>query len=143
MGGIFYSFLAMKFPYLIDFHPAKLEHLRQPDQVFHEPVPVSVVLGITVIMLVGVLDDVFGISPRVKIGGQLFAAAALAVDNVGVKLAAGVLVPLARSLGIAVQTFADKSETIAFSVPLPVHILGFDAVNIDVVYWAGTAIIAI
>ncbi len=137
LGGIFYSFLAMKFPYLIDFQNAKPEHLREG--IFHEPVPVSVVLGITVIMIVGVLDDVFGISPRVKIGGQLFAAAALAVDNVGVKLAQGVLVPVAHAMGL----LADNSETIAFSIPLPAHMFGADAINVDIVYWAGTAVIAI
>lgn len=141
MGGLCYSYLAMKFPYLIDFHKASVGHLHEG--VFHEPVPISVVLGIIVIMLVGVLDDVAGISPRVKIGGQLFAAAALAYESVGVKLAAGVLVPLARSLGVHVQVLADKSETIAFQIPLPVHILGVDSINVDVIYWAGTAIIAV
>jgi UDP-GlcNAc:undecaprenyl-phosphate GlcNAc-1-phosphate transferase len=140
LGGIFYSFLAMKFPYLIDFHQAKTEHLREG--IFHEPVPISVVLGITVIMIVGVLDDVFGISPRVKVGGQLFAAAALAVDNVGVKLAAGIMVPLAHSVGMPTHMLPDGYETVAFSIPLPVHVLGFDAINVDVVYWAGTAVIA-
>src|SRR4029079_6878707 len=119
--------------YLIEFHQTKSDHLREG--IFHEPVPLSVVLGIIVIMIVGVLDDVYGISPRVKVGGQLFAAAALAVDNVGVKLAAGVLVPVAKSIGIAVQSLPGGGETIAFNIPLPVHVLGFDAINIDVVYW--------
>jgi UDP-GlcNAc:undecaprenyl-phosphate GlcNAc-1-phosphate transferase len=141
LGGIFYSYMAMKFPYMIDFHQAKAEHLR--DGLFHEPVPISVVLGIIVIMIVGVLDDVYGISPRVKIGGQLFAAAALAVDNVGVKLAQGILVPIAKSIGMHPQLLAGGGETIAFNIPLPVHFLGVDAINIDIVYWAGTAVIAI
>jgi UDP-GlcNAc:undecaprenyl-phosphate GlcNAc-1-phosphate transferase len=141
LAGIFYSYMAMKFPYLIEFHQAKAEHLREG--IFHEPVPLSVVLGIIVIMIVGVLDDVYGISPRVKIGGQLFAAAALAVDNVGVKLASGVLVPVAKSLHIPIQHLADQTETIGFSIPLPVHVLGVDSINVDVVYWAGTAIIAL
>ncbi len=47
----------------------------------------SIMLGATAITITGVLDDVYHISPRVKIGGQLFAAAALASQNVGVRLA--------------------------------------------------------
>ncbi|MEM1353255.1 MAG: MraY family glycosyltransferase [Planctomycetota bacterium] len=50
------------------------------------PFPVSVILGAAVIMLTGLFDDVYGIQARVKIGGQLFAAAALATENVGLVL---------------------------------------------------------
>jgi len=50
-------------------------------------VMLSVMLGAGAIVITGVLDDVYKISPRVKIGGQLFAAAALALQDVGVKLA--------------------------------------------------------
>lgn len=50
-------------------------------------VMMSVMLGAAAITITGVLDDVYKISPRVKIGGQLFAAAALALQDVGVKLA--------------------------------------------------------
>lgn len=140
IGGIFYSFLAMKFPSLLDFHHVRPDHLDD-ERIYLQHVPFSVVLGITVIMLVGVLDDVFGISPRVKVGGQLLAAAALAYDYVGVKLAAGVLVPIAESLGVHSQ-MVNGSETILLRIPLPVHIGGFDSIPIDLVYWAGTAIIA-
>ena len=41
-------------------------------------------LGGIAIVLTGLFDDVWGISPRVKVGGQLFAAAALASEDVGV-----------------------------------------------------------
>jgi UDP-GlcNAc:undecaprenyl-phosphate/decaprenyl-phosphate GlcNAc-1-phosphate transferase len=47
---------------------------------------VSIMLGAGAITLTGFFDDVYGISPRVKIGGQLFAAAALANYNVGTQL---------------------------------------------------------
>ncbi len=137
IGGIFYSFLAMKFPWLLDFHPVRPEHL-DADGIYHQHVPISVILGITVIMLVGVLDDVVGISPRVKVGGQLFAAAALAYDNVGVKLASGILIPLAKSVGL----IGEQATTIVFQIPLPVTIGGIDHIPVDVIYWAGTAIIA-
>lgn len=46
----------------------------------------SIMIGAGAITLTGLFDDVFGISPRVKIGGQLFAAAALANYNVGTQL---------------------------------------------------------
>lgn len=51
-------------------------------------VPLPMVFGATVIMLTGLIDDVYGISPRVKIGGQFMAAAALSLSsqNLGVKL---------------------------------------------------------
>lgn len=50
------------------------------------PFPVSIILGAAVIMLTGLFDDIYGIQARVKIGGQLFAAAALATENVGMIL---------------------------------------------------------
>ncbi|MEX0654995.1 MAG: MraY family glycosyltransferase [Phycisphaeraceae bacterium] len=48
--------------------------------------PMSVILGAAAITLTGLFDDVYGISPRVKVGGQLFAAAALANEAVGLQL---------------------------------------------------------
>jgi UDP-GlcNAc:undecaprenyl-phosphate GlcNAc-1-phosphate transferase len=48
--------------------------------------PLSIVLGAAAITLTGLFDDVYGISPRVKVGGQLFAAAALATEDVGIRL---------------------------------------------------------
>lgn len=49
--------------------------------------PVSILIGAVAICLTGVIDDVYGIRARVKIGGQLIAAAALAHQGVGVILA--------------------------------------------------------
>lgn len=131
MAGIFYSYLAMRFPFLIDQHPT--EHLV--DGVFPNIVPPWVALGMTVIVLVGFIDDVHGISARVKLGGQLFAAAALAIGDIGVKLAAGVLTPtLGRLL--------DNPELV-YTVGLPgsFPLIG-DTVTIDLIYWTGTAVIA-
>ncbi len=50
-------------------------------------VPLSILVGAMAITLTGLFDDVYGISPRVKVGGQLFAAAALASQDVGLRLA--------------------------------------------------------
>ncbi len=47
---------------------------------------IMIMLGAGAITLTGFFDDVYGISPRVKIGGQLFAAAALAHYSVGTQL---------------------------------------------------------
>ncbi|MCC5830561.1 MAG: undecaprenyl/decaprenyl-phosphate alpha-N-acetylglucosaminyl 1-phosphate transferase [Phycisphaeraceae bacterium] len=48
--------------------------------------PWNIILGALVIVVVGVIDDVQGISPRFKIAGQLFAAAALANQSVVIRI---------------------------------------------------------
>lgn len=53
--------------------------------------PLSIILGGAAIVITGLFDDVYSISPRVKVGGQLFAAAALAANNVGTQLVANTL----------------------------------------------------
>lgn len=147
LAAIFYSYVAAKVPGLIEWHSTK--HLT--DNGIPSPVPLSVLLGITVILLVGVIDDVVKISPRVKVGGQLFAAAALAIDNVGVRLAGGVLTPIFKTLGVPMQmAYLNGSpasgimhETVLLNIPLPVAVMGATVLPIDMVYWIGTGIIAI
>jgi UDP-GlcNAc:undecaprenyl-phosphate GlcNAc-1-phosphate transferase len=48
--------------------------------------PIGVVLGAGAVTLTGLFDDVYGVSPRVKVGGQLFAAAALSMQDTGLNL---------------------------------------------------------
>ncbi|MDX2131531.1 MAG: MraY family glycosyltransferase [Planctomycetota bacterium] len=139
MGGIFFAILGTRFTDLIQWHPTRFE--KNVD--FNLPVPFSIMLGMTVILLVGVIDDVTGISPRVKIGGQLFAAAALAMDRVGVQLAAGILLPVARTFGIPTESNSLGIETLLLKVPLPFDMLGGGHIPVDVVYWVGTGIIAV
>lgn len=139
VAGLFFAILGVNFDGLIDWHASKYHEIGD----FFLPIRPSIVLGMTVIMLVGLIDDVTGISPRVKIGGQLFAAAALAVDNVGVKLAAGILIPVAQSLGITPTLLLDGTKTIMFHIPLDQLIPGAPSIPIDIIYWVGTAIIAI
>jgi UDP-GlcNAc:undecaprenyl-phosphate GlcNAc-1-phosphate transferase len=79
----------------------------------------------------------------VKIGGQLIGAAALAIDNVGVKLAQGMLLPLAKALGVQPTMLPGDYETLLIRIPLPVPLGGLDAIPIDCIYWIGTGIIAI
>ncbi len=134
IAGIFFSLLASRFQWM-EFH--KSEHLV--DGLVHMPVPWSVLLGMLVITLVGVIDDMKGISPRVKIGGQLFAAACLAFEAVGVRLAEGIILPIARSANIPlmeVQISGQMIETVGFVIP-------GTGIPIDIVYWAGTAIIGL
>ena len=57
------------------------------------PVPMAVVIGMVAITFTGLADDIWGWDPRLKIAGQLVAAAALAIENVGVNVAAGMLGP--------------------------------------------------
>lgn len=90
------------------------------------PVPIAVVIGMVAITFTGLADDVWGWDPRLKIAGQLVAAAALAIENVGVNVAKGVLDPLFGA------------GTLVFAVPSP-----FGDVTIDLVYWTGTALIAV
>lgn len=96
----------------------------------HPPVPFSVLLGVVVITFAGLADDVWGWDPRLKVAGQLVAAAALAIDDVGVRVAAGLLRP-----------FGPYLEGLLGNPDLIVSLPG--AEGIDLVYWAGTAIIAI
>ncbi len=113
-------------------------HTSKRDQV---PVNFVILLGMTVIMLTGLIDDVGGLAPRIKIGGQLLAAAALAMQDIGTKVAAGVLRPIGSLLG---------NEDMIFHVPLPdwtPFTLGPPTlgpnIEIDIIYWTGVAIIAL
>ncbi len=138
LAGILFAYTAPKHN-LITFHTTKFELSGLPGGV-----PLSVLIGMTVIMLAGLWDDVVGTYPRLKIAWMLIAAGALATEDVGVKVAAGVLIPIAKALGIHTVMQAAASgdtapiETIAFHIPLQ-----FTTLNIDVVYWVGTAVIAI
>lgn len=132
MAAVFFSLIAARFSGLIDFH--RTIHLDVDG--FHWPVPFSVLGGATAIMLTGLIDDVLHISPRIKIAGQLFAAAWLALDDVGLNVAKGVLEPIGRALGF---------NELAFSIPLgfTVPMVNWTMIDVNLVYWAGTAIIAI
>lgn len=85
MGGvaIFLGWLVgVMFSYFLPIHATESLQIGEMTVAF----PVSIILGAAAITLTGLFDDVYGISPRVKVGGQLFAAAALASEQVGIKL---------------------------------------------------------
>jgi len=134
IAAIAFSYIASDTPGLIDYHPMSDDHLV--DGFYHPVVPPWIALGMTSIVLVGLLDDITGIPARVKLGGQLVAAAALALGNVGINVAAGVLTPtLGRLL--------DNPELL-YQIPMPMDIPGIGAsIELDLIYWSGTAIIAV
>ena len=53
--------------------------------------PLSILLAAAIITYTGLHDDVFGMRARVKVGGQLFAAAALTWDQIGIDFTSSVL----------------------------------------------------
>lgn len=99
----------------------------------YRSVPIAVILGMVAITFTGLADDVWGWDPRLKIAGQLVAAAALAVQDIGVKVAAGLLNPVARWVAPMLG-----NEDLIVHIPLP-----GGEIPIDIIYWAGTAVIAI
>ena len=91
------------------------------------PVPLAVVLGMGAITFTGLADDVWGWDPRLKIAGQLVAAAGLAISNVGVDVAVGLLQPI----------FGASDAPLLGTVADPI------VYNRDLYYWVGTALIAV
>ena len=89
------------------------------------PVPFSVVLGMIAITFTGLADDIWKFDARLKIAGQLVAAAALAIDDIGINVASGLLSPIMGPPG----------ETL-------VNLGGFVILNATVFYWVGTALVA-
>ncbi|MBL4810112.1 MAG: undecaprenyl/decaprenyl-phosphate alpha-N-acetylglucosaminyl 1-phosphate transferase [Phycisphaerales bacterium] len=134
MAGIMYSYFADSVPGMIEYHEIGPENLT--DGVFTPQVPPWIALGMTIIVIVGLIDDIKGVSARVKLGGQLMAAAALAIGDVGVNVAEGVLRPtLGRLL---------HNPELIYEIPLPMTIPGFGAsVELDFIYWSGTVVIAV
>ena len=92
----------------------------------YRPLPLSIVGGMIAIVFTGLADDVWGWDPRLKIAGQLVAAALLALNDIGTQVAAGLLGYL---FGVSV---------IEFTIPTPV----FD-IPVNVTEWVGTFIIAV
>ncbi|MCC7145197.1 MAG: undecaprenyl/decaprenyl-phosphate alpha-N-acetylglucosaminyl 1-phosphate transferase [Phycisphaeraceae bacterium] len=73
----------------------------------HVDFPLSILVGAAAIIFIGLWDDVAGISPRVKVGGQLFAAAALAAmkGSNGQMLGAKLVITTMSAVGIDMNPF--------------------------------------
>ncbi|MEM7227665.1 MAG: MraY family glycosyltransferase [Planctomycetota bacterium] len=124
IGLSYYQFLST----MISPVPGFFETIGLVNEVAltHKPVPLAVVIGIFAIAITGLGDDMWGAHPRIKIAGQLVAAAALAIDAIGVNVATGALQPI----------FGAPSE--------PLFEIGnFALPNSELYYWIGTALIAV
>ncbi len=100
--------------------------LSRGDVSLFKVVPFSVVIGMVAIVFTGLADDIWKWDPRLKVAGQLIAAAALAIEDVGPQLATGALKPI----------FGDTDETL-------LSIGGFTLQNAELFYWVGTALVAL
>ena len=69
-------------------------HRTEPGLLPHLKVPFSIIVGASVIVLLGLWDDIQHISPKVKIGGQMFAALCLLLEGVGINSTRPMLVPI-------------------------------------------------
>jgi UDP-GlcNAc:undecaprenyl-phosphate GlcNAc-1-phosphate transferase len=110
-----------------------MSYLPGEDGIVQAPVPLAVVIGMVAITFTGLADDVWGWDPRLKIAGQLVAAAGLAISNVGVDVAVGLLQPFMGA----------GHEPLFGTVEAPFALAGRVILNGDLYYWVGTAIVAI
>lgn len=100
-------------------------------------VPFNVTLALVVIMFTGLLDDIFKWDPHWKLGGQLFAAAALALDEqVGYKVAEGLLRPFEGAMGSLIGQGAFSFHHLDL---MP----GSGVLEIDLIRWGGAIIIGL
>ena len=74
-------------------------HRVEPGLLPHLKVPFSVIVGASVIVMLGLWDDVRRINPMAKIGGQVFAAVCLLLEGVGVRSTSPILSPVMTRLG--------------------------------------------
>ena len=86
------------------------------------PVPISILVGATTIALTGLADDIWKWDARLKIAGQLVAAAALAYSNIGIGAVTGFLQPF---VGASNEELFHVGSTVIF--------------NSTLYYWVGTA----
>jgi UDP-GlcNAc:undecaprenyl-phosphate GlcNAc-1-phosphate transferase len=71
--------------------------------VAHPIIPLSIVMGGLVIVVLGLCDDVWGLPPLMKIGGQVFAALFLLRDGIGINSTEQILGPLVTRIVQFVQ----------------------------------------
>ncbi len=132
LAGIFTSYIGVA---LDRPEFCKHESVAHIDQA---PVPIlSVVVAMAIICVTGLIDDVKGLYPRLKIAGQLMGAAFLAMEDVGTKVAAGVLKP---TLGALV---GNENLLFSFNLPFTIPLYNTNILSIDVIYWVGVVIIAL
>ncbi|MEM8874447.1 MAG: MraY family glycosyltransferase [Planctomycetota bacterium] len=96
---------------------------------YHLVVPPSIILGAVLVVVLGLWDDVFGLSPRTKIIGQVAAAVGLVLSGTGTDITApiveNVAVRLDVFLGIAFSAGTLEAIVYATSVALVIAIIVF------------------
>ena len=132
---------AILFSYTSDLHGLMTVHetSHTDKSLLPRGVPLSVVLGMTVIMFIGLWGDVVGIDPRAKIAGMLFASAALRWMTL-VCRSRRVSRCLLRKRWYPLTTLPSGLKTVMLSMPVPG---GYGPIDIDLVYWIGTGVIAV
>lgn len=83
-------------------------HRLAPGLDEHVVIPWSIVIGATLIVLLGLWDDTRGMRPFVKISGQVFAAVLLLLDGVGTQAT----LPLIRPITIRTSMWFGWPETV-------------------------------
>lgn len=96
-----------------------------------QPIPITIALGMVAITVTGLLDDIWKLDPRLKIAGQLVAAAALAAEDLGVQVARGIF-----------GTLLGEPDRVLFQLSLPFSEGSVDVASGTIYYWAGVAILA-
>lgn len=69
-------------------------HYNPPDVARTVPMPFSIIAGAGIIVLLGLFDDIYHISPKPKILGQVIAAGALLANGIGTECTRPLLNPL-------------------------------------------------
>ena len=129
LGAIAFSYVGIGLPEaLFEPHESRFEQ---------RAFPLSIIIGMVAITVTGLLDDVAGLFPRLKIVGQLIAAAALAMNDIGVKVAQGFMQPIGSWL-------FDNAEMV-WRIVTPAALAPFlgPEIQFDAIYWTGTLIIAV
>jgi len=119
---------AILFAILVGIGMSYAGFIEQP--MMMRQVPGVIVFGMVAVVLTGFIDDVWGSWSRHKIAGQLVAAAALAQQGIGTKVAMGFLNGMGVPRNISEFAFLDYFEWIPFLSALvadpitPAYIIG-------------------
>lgn len=120
--------------------------------VDYPPVTLAVIFGMIAIFATGLFDDIFHWDPRLKLCGQLVAAAALALTDFGTNAISGLLTPVVSMAGLdqflhhgvtpdgSVRIWNFWTDSVTVSLASDTNPL---ATIEGVYYWIGTAFIAV
>ncbi len=111
--------------------------------VEYPSVPFAIIIGMFAIVVTGLMDDVWGWDPRLKIAGQLIAAAGLAISDVGTQTAQGFLMWFFQpEAGQIFFSFVPESWYSVFGGEQSPMALRFGPTYEALYYWVGVFLIA-